>query len=269
MISIHLNRTVSSHATGCRPRPGLGRVRTLWAETDKASLNEAGEFAASNEKLFVGNTPDITAFDGRNNIRETYIIDDKAATELPAAAWVGRIAPTTPGSVTWKWKILNGVTPGAFTTTQQLAIRAGNAQIIVTSRGRTYVNEGITTGGEFNDLIRGRDHLTSRLLEEFILLFTNAEKVGLDDPGIGEVTGVVRDVLAEKAGDDFIAAAVSEDDQKNSDDGKFQYTVTAPTFSQIPLTDKTNRNLPDIKFNLVPKGAIHTIRSINGTIGFA
>ncbi len=241
----------------------------LITETDKASLNEAGDFAASNEKFFVGNTPDITAFDGRNNIRESYIIDDKAATELPAAAWVGRVGPTTPGSVTWKWKLLKNVTPGAFTTSQLLTIRAGNAQAIVDGRGRIYVNEGITTGGEFNDLIRGRDHLNSRLLEELINLFTTREKVGQDDPGIGEVVGVVRDVLSEKAGDDFIARAVTEEDQEKSDDGEFQYVVTAPTFAQIPLTDKQNRNLPDVNFSLVPKGAIHTIDKINGTIGFA
>ncbi len=239
----------------------------LIVETDKASLNEAGDFASSNEKLFVGNTPDITAFESRNNIRETYIIDDKAATELPAAAWVGRIAPTTPGSVTWKWKQLNNVTAGLFTTTQLLAIRAGNSQALEESRGRIFTNEGKTTGGEFNDLIRGRDFLNSRLFEELLILFTNAEKVGLDDPGIGEVTTVVRAVLKEVSGNDFVAAVSSEADQKNSDDGKFQYQVSAPTFAEIPLTDKTNRNLPDIKFTLVPKGAIHTL-TINGTIGF-
>lgn len=239
----------------------------LITETDKASLNEAGDFASSNEKLFVGNTPDITAFEGRNNIRETYIIHDKADTELPAAAWVGRIAPTTPGSVTWKWKQLNGVTAGNFTTTQLLTIRAGNSQAIEESRGRIFTNEGKTTGGEFNDIIRGRDFLNSRLFEELLLLFTNSEKVGLDDPGIGEVITVVRAVLKEVSGNDFVAAVSSEADQKNSDDGKFQYQVSGPTFAEIPLTDKTNRNLPDVKFTLVPKGAIHTL-TINGTIGF-
>ena len=239
----------------------------LVVETDKASIQEAADFAASNEKLAVTNTPDITAFEGRNNIRETYIIHDKAATELPAAAWVGRIAPTTPGSVNWKWKQLNNVTAGNFTTTQLLAIRAGNAQALEESRGRTFTNGGITTGGEFNDIIRGRDFLNSRLFEELLLLFTNAEKVGLDDPGIGEVITVVRAVLKEVSGNDFVAAVSSEADQKNSDDGKFQYQVSGPTFAEIPLTDKANRNLPDVKFTLVPKVAINTL-TINGTIGF-
>lgn len=240
----------------------------LISETDKASLNEAGDFAASNEKFFDGNSPDITAFDGRNNIREAYIIHDKAVTERPAAAWVGRVGPTVPGSATWKWKVLNNVSAGDFTTTQLLTIRAGNAQAIVDSRGRIYVNEGISTGGEFIDLIRGRDFLNSRLLEDFINLFTTSEKVGFDDPGIGEIEGIIRGVLGEVSENGFVAEVSSEADQKNSDDGRFQYQVIVPIFSEISVIDKQNRNLPNIKFTLVPKGAIHTL-VINGTIGFS
>ncbi len=240
----------------------------LIEETDKASLQEAGDFAASNEKLFVGNTPDITALSGRNNIREAYVIDDKAATEFPAAAWVGRVGPTVPGSATWKWKRLNGVTPGDFTTDQLLTIRNDNGQAIVDSRGRIYMNEGITTGKEFIDIIRGRDFLNSRLLEELILLFTNNDKVGLDNQGIGQIEGVVRGVLNEVSENDYVAGVSDDDDAKNSDDGVFQFKVSSPAFSQISTTDKSNRNLPNVKFTLVPKGAIHTL-TINGTIGFA
>ena len=240
----------------------------LIEETDKASLQEAGDFVASREKLFQGNTPDITAKDGRNNIREAYLIDDKAGTELPSSAWVGRVGPTTPGSATWKWKQLNNVTAGNFTTTELLDIRNGNAQAMVEARGRIYVNEGITTGGEFIDIIRGRDFLNSRLIEELIILFTNADKVGLDDPGIAQVEGVVRGVLNEVSGNDYVASVGSEADAKNSDDGLFQFQVSSPLFADISTTNKTNRNLPDIKFTLVPKGAIHTVK-INGTIGFS
>jgi len=240
----------------------------LIEETTKAALQEAGDFAASNEKLFVGNTADLTALTGRNNIREAYVIDDKAATEFPAAAWVGRVGPTTPGSVTWKWKQLNNVTAGDFTTTQLTTIRNDDGQAIVDSRGRIYMNEGITTGKEFIDIIRGRDFLNSRLLEELILLFTNNDKVGFDNQGIGQIEGVVRGVLNEVSANDYVAGVSDAADAKNSDDGAFQFQVSTPAFSSISSTDKSNRNLPNVKFTLVPKGAIHTL-TINGTIGFA
>ena len=41
--------------------------------------------------------------------------------------------------------------------------------------------------------------------------------------------------------------------------------VTAPLYADISLTDKTNRNVPNVKFSAVLQGAINTV-TIAGTV---
>jgi len=225
----------------------------------KADLNAVGTWANSNTKLFIGGSSDITALDTRNVDREAYLIHNNAVTDYPDCAWVGRVIPEDPGSATWKWKVLNGQNASTFTSTELNTIRTNNGQAIQEQAGATYVNEGITTSGEYIDIIQGQDWVEDQLKIGLLSLLINNNKVALDNTGIAQVEGVVRDVM-KRAGDQGIIAAATDDaDFALSDDKVYIYQVTTPARSEISTTDRANRTLPDVKFTYTTAGAIHKV----------
>jgi hypothetical protein len=234
------------------------------ASRDAADLNAVGTWANSNKKFFIGCTSDTAAYAARNADREAYIIHDDP-TDYPDCAWVGQNIPKQPGSFTWKWKRLTGQTAAAYTSTQLNAIRTAHCQALQEQAGSIFVNEGQATSGEYIDVIMGQDWIEDQLNIAILDLFVKNEKIALDDTGIAQVEGKVRDVL-KRAGDyGIIARAESDADLLLSDDKKYLYRVTVPLRADISTTDRSNRTLPDVKFVYYLAGAIHKAE-ISGVI---
>ncbi|EPG73960.1 PF11863 domain protein [Leptospira fainei serovar Hurstbridge str. BUT 6] len=231
----------------------------------KADLNAAGTWANANKKFFFGCSSDLTALSSRNVDRESYLIHDNHPEDYPECAWVGQNIPKQPGSTTFKWKRLNGQNASTFSKTDLTTIRTSKGQALQALSGAIYVNEGIATSGEFIDVIVGQDWVEDQLNTGLLSLFLNNDKVSLDDSGIAQVEGVVRDVL-KRAGDaGIIAKAVSPDDLKLSDDKVYMNQVFVPTRSQLSVNDRANRQLSGIKFVYYLAGAIHKV-NVNGLI---
>jgi hypothetical protein len=229
-----------------------------------ADLQAVGTWANSNKKFFIGCTSDETALIGRNVDREAYIIHDQP-TDYPDCAWVGQNIPKQPGSFTWKWKKLSGQEAAAYTTTKLNTIRTNHGQALQEQAGAIFVNEGQCTSGEYIDVIMGQDWIEDELNTAILDLFVKNEKISLDDTGIAQVEGRVRDVL-KRAGDyGIIARAESDADLLLSDDKKYLYRVTVPLRADISTTDRSNRTLPDVKFVYYLAGAIHKAE-ISGVI---
>jgi hypothetical protein len=221
-----------------------------------SDLNAVGTWANSNKKYFIGCVNDITAGSGRNVDREAYLIHDQP-TDYPDCAWVGQNIPKQPGSFTWKWKILSGQEASAYTTTQLNTIRTNHTQALQEQADAIFVNEGQATSGEYIDVIMGQDWVEDELNTAILDLFIKNEKVALDDVGIAQVEGKVRDVL-KRAGDyGIIARSESDADLLLSDDKKYMYQVTVPLRADISSVNKSNRTLPDVKFVYYLAGAIH------------
>jgi hypothetical protein len=145
-------------------------------------LHAAGTWALANEKLFIGCAAAVAALTGRNNIREAYLIHDGAAA-FPEAAWAGLCFPQDIGSITWKWKSPTGVVASGFTLTELNAIRAAKGQTFSKRSGVVYSDNGITTGGEFIDVIMSRDYIKARLGEAIFALQVKVKKIPFDDSG--------------------------------------------------------------------------------------
>lgn len=224
---------------------------------EKADLALAGTWANSNKKFFFGGSDDITALDNRNVDREAYLIHDNSDTDYPECAWVGSEIPKQPGSNTWKWKILSGQNASTFTITQLSTIRSNNGQALQSQAGAIFTNEGKTTSGEFIDIIIGQDWVEDQLNIGLLGLFLKNDKIPMDDVGIAQVEGVIRDVLKRAGDNKIIAQAVSEADLLKSDDKLYIYQVTVPLRSEISVNDRANRNLTGIKFVYTTAGAIH------------
>lgn len=236
----------------------------LITERGESSLHAAGDWSMGNEKLFVGCCASPDALSGRNNIREAYLIHD-GADDFPEAAWAGICFPQAIGSITWKWKNPTGVVASAFTLTQLNTIRDGNGQTFSERSGIVYADEGITTGGEFIDVIMSRDYIKARLGEALFALNIRSDKIPFDNTGAAMMESAIRDVLRQAGKQGIIATAVSEADKALSDEGEYMYTVTIPERSEVPANDRAARKWTGIEFTFVLAGAVHATE-ISGTI---
>lgn len=226
------------------------------ADRDSASLAEAGDWANANKKFFFGGTSDETALTGRNVDREAYIVHNEAD-KYPECAWAGMNLPKDPGSITWKWKSLNGQNAANYTLTELNTIRDANGQTITEVGGVAVVNEGKCTSGEFIDVIRGQDWVKARIEENLYQLFISNDKIAMDNVGIAQVESTIRSVLKMAGNRGIIAKATTETELTKSDDKEFMYQVTVPRREDITVNDRANRILPGVEFIYYLAGAIH------------
>lgn len=104
---------------------------------------EAGQVEA--EKLLIVQTADkaavTTALKGN---RQTVVCynHDAANSHIPAA-WVGRVAPNYPASVTWKWKELYGIPATDEKGVDLQELLEGRCNTYISNHGRAYMSEGI------------------------------------------------------------------------------------------------------------------------------
>jgi hypothetical protein len=236
----------------------------LVTERDKTSMATAGTWALANKKIFFGCSTDITALESRNNNREAYLIHSDAA-NFPEAAWVGLCLPQEIGSITWKWKRPTGVIASTFTLTELNTIRTGHGQTMSERSGIIYTDEGITTAGEFIDIIQARDYIEARLGEELFALQVRSGKVPYDNTGFARIESVIRTVFNECGNRGIIGRVTDDADRLKSDDGIYIYKVTVPARSEVPANDRAARKLSGIKFSLTIAGAVHGV-DIDGYI---
>lgn len=234
------------------------QFRTVCIDSRTLSdLNDVGTWASANEKLFFGGIDNVLAGSGRNLEGEAYLISSSQA-EFPECAWVGKNIGKVPGSNTWKWQVLAGVTAANYSLTDLNTIRSLKTQAPTNQAGLIYVNEGFVTSGEYIDVILGRMWIAEELEARLLELYLNEEKVPMDDPGIMQTENVIRRVLKEAGVNGIIAVAASKADQANSDDGEYQFKIVSPLSSEISASDKAARKLA-ISFSYILAGAQHEV----------
>lgn len=233
---------------------------------DAANIQAVGTWANSNKKFFFGCCADPGALTGRNVTREAYIIHNNAADDYPECAWVGQNLPKIATKhITWKWKALSGQNASTFTSTQLNTIRTNQGVALQEQAGQVFTNEGWATDGSFIDITNDKDWIENEINIGLISLFINNDVIPMDDTGIAQVEGVIRDVLGRAGAQGRIAAAVSEADKKKSDDKVYMYTVIVPTRASISANDRANRDLKTVQFTYYTAGAIHKV-AINGYV---
>ncbi len=162
------------------------------------------------------------------------------------AAWLGEMLTTTPGSATWAFKTLAGVSVDSLNTTEQATVEGKSCNHYLRIAGVNITRYGITPGDEYIDIIRGRDWLKARLQERVYAILVNNPKVPYTDGGVDLVRTEVRAQLREGISNGYLAADPP-------------FTVTAPLVADVSANDKANRLLPDIDFEATLAGAIHKV----------
>lgn len=178
---------------------------------------------------------------------------NSAPLSAPSAAWVGLQLPKDPGSTTWNFKTLTGITADDFTAAEIAALDANNVNRYVSIAGISIMQPGVTEKSQFFiDIRQFIDFLKSRMQEAVYGRLASVEKVPFTDAGIAIIENEVRAILQLGVRVGGLAADPAP-------------TVTVPLASAVSTSNKSNRILPDIKFTATLAGAIHKV-VINGIV---
>ena len=222
-----------------------------WAEatTDPKVLFMAR--SADTDILSSVATTDIAYYISSNGYdRSACFYSSGAATNYIECAAMGERFPKNPGSGTWKFKTLTGITADDLTTSERSAALDKEANIYISRASISMTEEGTVGSGEYIDVIRGIDWLESRIQEIIFGELVNTEKIPFTDEGISTIEGLLKQALDEAVRRDVITA---------------DYTTTVPDVADVSAANKTARTLPDVEFTATLAGAIHYV-TITGTV---
>jgi hypothetical protein len=202
--------------------------------------------ASSNSDIIGSGTSDVASTLKTAAYARSTVFYHPNPGQFADAAIMGRCLPLDPGSETWKFKTLAGVSTVALTPSQFSNAKGKRAMVYTTVGGIGITEEGVTSSGEYIDVIRFRDWLKARMQEDVFALLARSEKVPYTDAGIAGIESVVRGVLSEG-----IAAGGLDSDPDT-------YGVTVPAVADISTADRSTRTLPDVKWNARLAGAVHS-----------
>lgn len=225
------------------PEQGMGEVEAIssWVDAQK--------------KMYFVSTDDRDMPTMFESDRTVFMIHNNPET-YPAEGWVGRCAPTLPGSITWKFKTINGILEGGTSITEDIQAKENGANTYIRQGGILMAVEGVTSSGEFIDVIRSQDFVEARMKENVFRVLAVTDKVPFTDKGINLIGSEVETTLKTAYNQGIIA---------DDEDGNPLYTITLPKREDVPTNDRANRTLPDVRFEFILAGAIHQVR-IDGVI---
>jgi len=169
-------------------------------------------------------------------------------TNYPESGWVGGQSPKDPGSITWKFKPIVGITPDDLSTTEFNNITGNNGNTFEEVGGINIISsEAVVVSGEYIDIIRGSDWLATRMSEDIFTLLASADKVPFTAQGIGAIEGKIAYWL-KKAESATIGLLVPGES-----------TIMMPNIRDISTADKLARFLRNVTFTGKLAGAIHKV----------
>lgn len=241
----------------------------LFAFNSKACVEAIATWAEANKKLFIAQTQDsavITLADGSDTGGSqtvagslkasarfrTALIYHPSTMAFADGGLAGRCLPLDPGSETWAFKTLAGVSSVTMTATHRTNALAKYVNIVETIAGVSVTEEGKVSANEFIDIIRFRDWLEARISENVFGALVRNKKVPFTDGGIAIVKGLILAVLQDGVDVGGLASDPAP-------------TVTVPKAANVSSNDKAARRLTGVKFDAVLAGAIQAV-TISGTV---
>lgn len=220
-----------------------------WAETQKkiyfVTSNDADIPTSSTSDLF----SDLEAFNYDRTAMQ-YHPDLTTSDQFFSEGWLGVMLPKDPGSATWKFKNISGITSYNLTSSERGFVLGKNGNIYTETAGVDITEEGVVASGEYIDIIRGIDWLEAIIAENIYSTLVNVDKIPFTNEGIASIEGLLRESL-----DEAVRAGLIADD----------YVTTVPKVADISTANKLARTLPDVEFTATLQGAIHKVE-IQGTV---
>lgn len=210
----------------------------LTAETQVAAEQEAlSDTIQAMDKIYGLSSADTVApttgvtdvgykLNAKNAGRTFGVYSATAATEFPAAAWMGSQLAVTPGSNDWDFKRANGVTRSILSSTQIVNLRNKSWNFFRRKGGVDVFQDGNMFDGKPIDIQISKDWLKARLQEGIYFRIINSLKIPMTDPGLLIVENEIRSVLTLAESNGMI------------DSG---WTVQTPPVLSIPATLRAQR----------------------------
>lgn len=178
------------------------------------------------------------------------------ASEYANAAVVGAAAGLAAGSYTYKNLILTGIEPEELGAAAVQEIHDAGGFCIVKKAGDVVTSEGITTDGEYIDILDSKDYIISNIVYQGQKLLNDNKKLSFDNVGISMLENVVTNVLADAYNIGIVAT---------TDDGEADYSTNFAGRNEVSASDRAARKYKGGKFRFGLAGAIHNA-DVNGTI---
>ncbi|MDD5034854.1 MAG: DUF3383 family protein [Methylococcaceae bacterium] len=208
--------------------------------------------SSADDAILTDGTSDVAYLLNDGGYARSGIMYHPRANDLYAhARWVGKCLPQDPGSITWKFKQLAGLTTPTLDPTEIVNMRAKNCNFYSTIGGIDMTEEGYSGSGEFLDTTTNVDYLRARMQENVFFVIANAGKIPYTDEGVAMIETPIWQTLKECARKTILTES--------------SLTVTAPLVADISPTDRGNRLLPDVVFTGTLQGAVHSV-DISGTV---
>lgn len=188
-----------------------------------------------------------------NYLRTVGIWHHQADTEFVECSFAGYNAPYNAGTVTWNLARLQGVSASAdpvtgkrLTYTQKNNLASRNANFVDLIGGVVATREGKSLGGEWIDILRGRDWLKVEISTDLQnwLLNQKGKKVPYTQGGIDSAESLVQQALQRGVDRNFLSG----------------YETNFPLRKDVSFSDVANRRLVGCKFVGYLAGAIHVIK---------
>ncbi len=227
-----------------------------------ADIAAAAAWIEPRDKIFIGciaeadmltsATSDIASTLKAAGYERTAIMYSADHAKYPEGAWLGRCLPEDPGSITWKYKSLSGITPDDLTDTAVDNLGSKNANFYETIAGKNTISgDAVMASGEYIDTIRGCDWLKARIAEGIFLELINADKIPFTVHGFCVIENQIRYRLQKGVDVGFLA------------DGTI--SITMPDIDSVDPAQKAQRYLSGVEFSAKIAEAIHKL-SISGRL---
>lgn len=206
-------------------------------------------FEANQDHLFVYETHDPLVYQALQGQGFTISLYHDVA-EPMAAPLVGENATKEVGSITWKFKHLNGVTPESLTVNELKTINKGNAIAYTTVLGRDQTTEGKVASGEYIDTVHGIIWVKNEMQARLQKLLQDNDKIPYDQTGINMILAVATGVLNQAYEQGIIQSDAN---------GKPDFTISAKPREEQSAQDLSDRRYGGIAFNYHASGAVHSL----------
>ncbi len=222
----------------------------------KAAIAILSAAMQTRRQLYATESPDSACVDGASTTDCMYIAKAAAYTRTyiqytrrpgtkGALGLSARQLTQNPGSSNWAWKEIAGVASDDLSTQDIADLRAKNGNFYIPISGLQRTFDGISSGGQYMDVMQGCDWIVATIQERIAALFASNEKIAYTDKGIAQIGNEVRATLELASTDDYkILVAES-------------IYVTLPKAALISGADKLARILNNVKFGGTLQGAIN------------
>uniref|UniRef100_A0AAU6VXU9 Tail sheath protein n=2 Tax=unclassified bacterial viruses TaxID=12333 RepID=A0AAU6VXU9_9VIRU len=175
-----------------------------------------------------------------------------ADTQYPECAWVGYQLQEQPGSNTWAYKALSGVTVSTLSETESQNIQNKSASTYENVGGLNSTIGAKMFGGEWIDVIIFVDWLEQRMKERLWSRMVNSKKIPYTAAGAAIIEAEIRAQLNDGIRVGGLAPSPAP-------------TVEVPDVLSMSQNTRAQRIFEGIKFEARLAGAIHFVK-IAGTV---